>query len=94
MGSGWESVGLISFADGAPEPCDISRAFDNAPHSLVAGTSTACPFHEELQVGQLCLDDAIALQAMGACSKVPSEFADRDFQQAGISRRIGGSAGK
>ena len=51
------------------EHCDVCRAFDEAPHVPIAGTSTVSTFNEKVQVDLLCLDDLILLRAMDMFSK-------------------------
>ena len=59
-----EPIGLLGFVAEVLQHCDVRRAFGEAPHLPVAGTSPVSPFNEKPQLVLLFLDDAIALDAL------------------------------
>ena len=62
-------VGLINFADEAPQQCEVCRLFEKVLHLPIAGTSTASYFQGELQMDLLFLDDVIASRAINTYPK-------------------------
>ena len=51
------------------EQCKVCRAFDEAPHVLIAGTATASMFNEKVQAETLFLGDIFASRPMDMYSR-------------------------
>ena len=60
---------LLTCVDEVSEQCEGRRAFDRAPHSPIAGTSTVAMFNEKLRVDLLSLHDILAFHVMGVFSE-------------------------
>ena len=60
---------LVAHVDGVLENCEVCRAFDEAPHPQIAGTSYVSCFNEKVQMDLLILDDVIVVHAMDVFSK-------------------------
>ena len=64
----------------------VCQAFEKAPHLPVAGTSSAMPLNEKLQVYLLVLDETVALRAMDMCSKYSVLVKMRPIPMEGMDR--------
>ena len=54
----------VDFAGDILEQCDVCKAFDQAPHIAIAGTSAVSTFQEKVRVDLLFPDALIALRGM------------------------------
>ena len=64
-----DNVSLLRHVEEVVNQCDVRKAFDKAPHTPIAGTSTVAMFNKKLQVDLLFLGDLIVLRSMGVFSK-------------------------
>ena len=64
-----DNIYLLTCVDEVSARREVSRAFEEAPHAPVAGTSTVAKFNEKSQVGRLFLDDIVALRVMDVSPK-------------------------
>ena len=69
MGSDGDSACSVHSVYEVLDQCEISRAFDKAPHLLIAGAFTVSMFDKKLQVVLSFSEDAVALYAMDFFSK-------------------------
>ena len=56
---------LLTCVREASDPCEVCRAFDQAPHAPMAGTSVVAMINGKLQADLLSLDAIIAPLSMG-----------------------------
>ena len=61
---------LLTCVREASDPCEVCRAFDQAPHAPMAGTSVVAMINGNLQADLLSLDAIIALHSMGVFLEV------------------------
>ena len=69
VGLGEETVGSINVEDGAIPRCGVCRALDKTSNLPIAGTTSAPPLYEKLQVELPFLVGILALRAMDMYSK-------------------------
>ena len=68
---------FANYVDEASQHYDVCRAFDEAPHVSIAGTSVVSTFHEESEADLLFLNDLIALHALDVFSEYPRRWKNR-----------------
>ena len=69
MDAGKDNLPPLRHVEEVANQCDVCKAFDKAPHTPIAGTSTVAMFNEKLQVDLLFLDDLIVLHIMAVFTK-------------------------
>ena len=69
MDSGTDTLHLPTCVDALLAQREARRAFDKAPHTPIAGTSTVAMTNDKLLADFLFLDEIVALRAMAIFSR-------------------------